>query len=81
MGTIVAIWLILVGGYYLCVAAFRLAIKLPVLVFYAVCLPAMPFIVAYRNRAEHPTMAKIIYIGWGLIYALITMICLLDRYA
>lgn len=43
-----------------------------------ITLPVMPFIVAYRNREEHPIQAKILYIGWGVIYALVILVCILD---
>lgn len=71
IGTMITIWLVLMGAYYLFVAVMRLALKLPAAVVFVVCLPAMPFIVAYRNRQQHPTQAKTIYCLWSVIYAAI----------
>lgn len=70
MGTILTIWLALMGTYYLSVAGMRLALKLPAAVTFVVCLPAMPFVVAYRNRVEHPGQARAIYILYGLLWAI-----------
>lgn len=78
IGTMITIWLALMGFYYLCVAGMRLALKLPAAVVFIVCLPAMPFIVAYRNREEHPTQAKAIYWMGGILYALLAMILVID---
>lgn len=75
MGTLITIWLALMGIYYLCVATLRLAVKLPAVVTFVVCLPAMPFIVAYRNRAGHPIQAKAICWGWGALYAAWLILC------
>lgn len=69
IGTMITIWLALMGCYYLCVVLLRLALKLPAAVVFVVCLPAMPFIVAYRNRQQHPIQAKTIYCLWGVLYA------------
>lgn len=35
----------------------------------------MSFIVAYRNRKEHPIQAQIIYWGYPVFYALIIFVC------
>ena len=56
--TLITIWLVVMGIYYLCVAMLQLAIKLPAIVIFVLTLPAMPFIVAYRNRVEHPIQAN-----------------------
>ena len=39
-------------------------------------LPIMPFVSAYRNRVEHPIQAKIICYLWGVIYAILFIVCL-----
>lgn len=78
MGTIISIWFTLMGCYYLCVAVLRLAVKLPAAVLFVVCLPAMPFIVAYRNRQQHPIQAKAIYWMWGILYVLLALIMIID---
>lgn len=75
MGTLITIWLALMGIYYLCVATLRLAVKLPAAVVTIVTLPAMPFIVAYRDRAEHPNRAKAICWLWGVLYAVVLVAC------
>lgn len=77
MGTLVTIWFMLTGVYYLCVAITRMAFKLPMIVAFILALPAMPFIVAYRNREEHPIQAKTIYWGWGLIYTVLIVSCII----
>ena len=61
----------------ICAAGLRVLQALPVVVLFILCLPAWPFIVAYRNRKEHPAQAKIIYIGYPFLYALIALVCLL----
>ncbi|MDE7304352.1 MAG: hypothetical protein K2N04_00330 [Alistipes sp.] len=78
MGTLITIWLAVMGIYYLCAATLRLAIKLPAAVVFVIALPAMPFIVAYRNKAEHPIQAKAIYWLGGIFYALIALIVIAD---
>ncbi|MCC8170955.1 MAG: hypothetical protein LIP00_04035 [Parabacteroides sp.] len=75
MGTLITLWLVVAGGYYLCIAGLRLAWKLPAIAVFIVCLPAMPFVVAYRNRKEHPVQAKIIYWGWGAAYLILLLSC------
>ena len=78
MGTLITIWLVLMGLYYLCIIGFHLALKLPIIVAYVVCLPAMPFIVAYRIRKEHPFQAHFIFWGQLLFYALIIFVCSIE---
>ena len=75
MGTLITIWLAVMGIYYLCVATLRLAVKLPAAVVTLVTLPAMPFIVAYRNRAEHPNQAKAICWLWSALYTAMLIAC------
>lgn len=77
IGTMITIWLLLMGIYYLCVAGFRIVVSLPKIVSFVLLLPAMPFVVAYRNRKERPGQAKAIYILWGLLYALTFLVILL----
>lgn len=71
MGTLITIWLAVMGLYYLCLAGMRLACKLPAVVTTIVTLPAMPFIVAYRNKSESPNQAKAICWLWGVLYAVV----------
>ena len=78
MGTLITIWLVVTGIYYLCVVMLRLAVKLPAIIAIIITLPAMPFIVAYRNRAEHPYQAKAIYWLGGILYVLIAIILIVD---
>ncbi|WP_418450188.1 hypothetical protein [Alistipes sp.] len=75
IGTIIMIWFVVMGCYYLCVALLRLAIKLPAAAVFVVCLPAMPFIVAYRNRQQHPIQTKILCWLWGVLYAVLIPLC------
>ena len=78
MGTLITIWFAVMGIYYLCVATVRLAVKLPAAVIFVLTLPAMPFIVAHRNRAEHPIQAKAICWIWGTLYAILCIIAIVD---
>lgn len=78
INTLFGIWLVVLGIYYLLKIAFHVAVGLPMILIKIITLPVMPFIVAYRNREEHPIQAKILYIGWGVIYALVIIICILD---
>lgn len=75
MGVIITIWLALMGLYYFCVVGMHLALKLPAVAAFVVCLPALPFIVAYRNRSKSPNQAKAIYLLWGLLYAVLLFFC------
>lgn len=76
--TLITIWLVVMGIYYLCVAMLQLAIKLPAIVIFVLTLPAMPFIVAYRNRVEHPIQAKVLCWMYSVLIALITLIIIVD---
>ena len=78
MGTLITIWFVVMGIYYLGVATVRLAIKLPAVVIFVLTLPAMPFIVAYRNRVEHPILAKGIYWMGSILYVLLGIIAIVD---
>ena len=78
MGTLITIWFAVMGFYYLCVATLRLAVKLPAVVMFIILVPAMPFIVAYRNRVEHPIQAKTIYWMGGILYVLLGIIIMVD---
>lgn len=73
-----AVWFVVMGCCCVCAAVLRLAVKLPAAVLFAVCLPAMPFIVAWRNRQQHPIQAKIICWLGGILYLLIALIVLID---
>lgn len=68
MGTLLTLWFIGSGIWYLCTAILHLLCKLPAAAVFLLALPAMPFVVAHRNRTEHPVQAKIIRICWGLLY-------------
>ena len=76
--TIIAIWFVVTGIYYLCAVMMRLAIKLPAIALFIILLPAMPFIVAYRNRVEHPIQAKVLYWMWGVTYVILGIIAMVD---
>lgn len=78
IGTILTIWFVLMGIYYLCAILLHLAVKLPAIIAFVVCLPAMPFIVARRNRKEHPVQAKALCWMTGILYALLALILLVD---
>ena len=65
------------GAYYVCVAGLRLAVKLPAAAVFVLCLPAMPFVVAYRNRSQHPGQARAIFWLGGAFYALLLLVVLL----
>ena len=78
MGMLITIWFAVTGIYYLCVATLRLIVKLPAIVIFIILLPAMPFIVAYRNRIEHPIQAKTIYWMGGMLYVLLGIIIMVD---
>ena len=78
MGTLITIWFVVMGIYFLGGAMLRLAIKLPSVVLFIILLPVMPFIVAYRNRAEHPILAKGIYWMGGILYVLLGIIAIVD---
>lgn len=75
MSMFITIWLSLTGIYYLCAAVLRIAVRLPMTAVFILALPAMPFIVAYRNRKEHPIQAKTICWGWNLIYIVLIASC------
>ncbi len=78
LGTLIIIWFAVMGIYYLCVGVFRLSIALPAIALFIILLPVMPFIVAYRNRVEHPIQAKVICWMWGITYVLLGIIAIVD---
>ncbi len=75
IGTLITCWFILVGCYLLFMAGLRLAWKLPAAIAFVVCLPALPFVVAWRNRRQHPVQSKILYCLWGILYAILIPLC------
>jgi len=78
MGTFIVIYLLtLLCGYVFSVLISAVR-YFPIVLFFTVLLPIMPFYVAYKNRKEHPTMAKFISIGWGIIYLIIAFIFYMD---
>jgi hypothetical protein len=42
------------------------------------CLPAMPYIIAYKSKEQHPTQAKIIYWVYTVLYLLIIFIIIMN---
>lgn len=78
MGTLLTIWFVVMGIYYLCAAALRLAVRLPAIVIFLTLLPVWPLVVAYRNRKEHPVQAKAICWMWGILYVLLGIIVMAD---
>ena len=81
ISTMITTWFVVMSIYYLwvlCVGLMRLAIKLPAIVVFIILLPVMPFIVAYRNRVEHPIQAKVICWMWGILYVLFGIIATVD---
>ncbi len=73
LSIIVTVWLACMGLYYGGVFLFRSALYVPAAVAFVVCLPAMPFIVAWRTRHETPGKTKALYIIWGVFYALFAL--------
>ncbi|MEG2758834.1 MAG: hypothetical protein RR908_03045 [Rikenellaceae bacterium] len=78
MGTLITIWLVVMLIYYISMSLFRSLILLPKAIYYIVCLPAMPFIVAYRNKEEQPKAAKAIYWLWGSLLSIIIVWAIVD---
>lgn len=75
IGLLITVWLVMTGLYYLVICVLRLALTLPAAVVFIVSLPAMPFIVAYRNRTEHPVQAKVLCWLCGVLYAIFIATC------
>ena len=69
-------WASVIGFVYIFVILGRITLKLPMLAIILLALPIMPFVSAYRNRVEHPIQAKIICYLWGVIYAILFIVCL-----
>ena len=78
MGTLITIWLAVMGIYYLCVATLRLALKLPAIAIFIILLPVWPLTVAYRNRVEHPIQSKAICWMWSILFVLWGIIIMAD---
>lgn len=74
------IWLVAMGIYYLGAVCLCLVKKLPAAVAFVVFLPAIPFIVAWRSRNEHPVMAKMIVWGWAIFYVLVLLTWLIESH-
>ena len=78
INTLFGIWLVVLGVYYLLKIAFHVAVGLPMILIKIITLPVMPFIVAYRNREEHPIQSKMLFWIAGIFYAIFILGCLLD---
>jgi len=74
MGTFIVIYLLTALFGYLLSMLISAIRYLPVVLFYTILLPVLPFYVAYKNKKEHPVKAKIICIGWSVIYLLLIFI-------
>ena len=71
---LIAIWVIIAAVFYVLKAARVVVPYIPKVLAVLICLPAMPFAVAYKNRERHPWQARFIFIGWSLLYALLVFI-------
>ena len=70
---LITVWVIISAAYVWGVVPYVLKI-LAVLI----CLPAIPFVVAYKNRERHPGQARFIFAGWSLLYLLLAFILYME---
>ena len=78
INTLFGIWLVVLGIYYLLKIASHVAVGLPMILVKIITLPVMPYIVAYRNREEHPFLSKGIIWMYSIALALCILIFILD---
>ena len=63
---LIGIWFVVAVVFYVLKAARAVLPCIPKALGVLLCLPAMPFAVAYKNRETHPWQARCIVIGWSL---------------
>lgn len=71
---LIGIWFVVAVVFYVLKAARAVLPCIPKALGVLLCLPAMPFAVAYKNRETHPWQARCIVIGWSLLYLLLAFI-------
>lgn len=71
---LIGIWFAVAVVFYVLKAARAVLPYIPKALGVLLCLPAMPFAVAYKNRETHPWQARCIVIGWSLLYLLLAFI-------
>lgn len=75
---LIGIWFVAAVVFYVLKAARAVLPCIPKALGVLLCLPAMPFAVAYKNRETHPWQARCIVIGWSLLYLLLAFILYME---
>jgi hypothetical protein len=77
MGTIISIYLIVALGVVFIKILFKFSFWT---LFYALLLPALPFLVAYKNWKIKPVQSKMIVALYGLLYLMLLLILLIETH-
>ena len=75
---LIGIWFVVAVVFYVLKAARAVLPCIPKALGVLLCLPAMPFAVAYKNRETPPWQARCIVIGWSLLYLLLAFILYME---
>lgn len=76
---LIGIWFVVAVVFYVLKATRAVLPCIPKALGVLLCLPAMPFAVAYKNRETHPWQARCIVIGWSLLYLLLAFILYMEN--
>ena len=77
MGTIISIYLIVALGVVFLKILFKFSFWT---VFYALLIPVLPFLVAYKNWKTKPVQSKMIVALYGLLYLMLLLILLIETH-
>lgn len=75
---LITIWVFIASAYYVSRAVWNVVPYVPKILAVLICLPAIPFVVAYKNRERHPGQARFIFAGWSLLYLLLAFILYME---
>lgn len=75
----ISIWFVVAVIFFMVKIARVAVFHIPAVLAVLICLPAMPFAVAYKNRETHPWQARCIVIGWSLLYLLLAFILYMEN--
>ena len=75
---LITVWVIISAAYYVSRVVWGVVPYVLKILAVLVCLPAIPFVVAYKNRERHPGQARFIFAGWSLLYLLLAFILYME---
>ena len=75
---LITVWVIISAVYYVSRVVWGVVPYVLKILAVLICLPAIPFGVAYKNRERHPGQARFIFAGWSLLYLLLAFILYME---